>query len=158
MSWYKQSIRRVYKKIEKYILVLIMISYQSIPFEVRLIITQTSPKVWYIMVQVDPEIIDYSQSHKIQMQDLFTRKKEHNEITKYKLPNGQIHRNGDLPAAIYKSGALLWFQYGKRHRDGGKPAVIGDNSRNLEWWENGICINKSNKDLRILYFDQLMDK
>ena len=37
--------------------------------------------------------------------------------------NGPIHRDGDLPAIEYKTGAKFWYQYGKRHRENDLPAI-----------------------------------
>jgi hypothetical protein len=41
-----------------------------------------------------------------------------------------------LPA-VEAPGHLEWWRGGRLHRDGGLPAVAGDNFRVLEWWENG---------------------
>lgn len=48
--------------------------------------------------------------------------------------DGQVHRDGDLPALIGKSGIYGWYQHGKLHRDGGKPAYINGDFE--EYWIN----------------------
>ena len=53
---------------------------------------------------------------------------------------GQVHRDGDLPAIFYPaSGGEYFYQYGKLHRDGGLPAIVwGDGT--VEYWEHGVRI------------------
>lgn len=48
--------------------------------------------------------------------------------------NGLAHNDDDAPAVIYANGAKCWYQYGRRHREGG-PAVTLD--KDEEWWLNG---------------------
>lgn len=50
--------------------------------------------------------------------------------------NGQLHREGDLPAFEGKDGSKGWFLNGKRHREGDLPAVEYDDG-SKEWWVNG---------------------
>ena len=50
--------------------------------------------------------------------------------------NWNKHRDGDLPAIVYKDGSLIWFKNGKKHRDNGQPAVIFPDGHK-EWWFNG---------------------
>jgi hypothetical protein len=38
--------------------------------------------------------------------------------------DGKLHREHDLPAAIYSDGVRGWYQFGQLHRDHGKPARI----------------------------------
>lgn len=38
--------------------------------------------------------------------------------------NGEIHRDDDLPAIIYKDGTRAWYQNGVSRRDNNKPHVI----------------------------------
>ena len=50
--------------------------------------------------------------------------------------NGQYHRENDLPAIDWFNGTKSWWVNGLRHRDGGLPAV--ENANGLkEWWVNG---------------------
>lgn len=37
---------------------------------------------------------------------------------------GKLHRDGDLPAAIWPNGRQQWYKNGEIHREGDKPAVI----------------------------------
>lgn len=53
--------------------------------------------------------------------------------------NGLTHREGDLPAAIYKNGTVSYHKNGLIHRDNGFPAVIRTDGT-LEWFENGVEI------------------
>jgi hypothetical protein len=48
----------------------------------------------------------------------------------------KLHRDYDLPAAVwYGSGHLEWWYKGHRHREGGKPAIIRPDGR-VEYWIN----------------------
>ena len=57
--------------------------------------------------------------------------------------NGDIHRDNDLPARIYrdaKTGEINerhWYQNGMLHRDNDQPAIIDDDSSNL-YYINGV--------------------
>jgi hypothetical protein len=52
--------------------------------------------------------------------------------------NGVQHRDGDLPAVIWKTGgAEEWYRNGKRHRDGDLPAAIWAKGVQ-EWWVDGV--------------------
>lgn len=48
--------------------------------------------------------------------------------------NGVRHRNGDKPAII-GDGYLAWWVHGEQHRSNHLPAVIHDNGI-LEYWED----------------------
>ena len=48
---------------------------------------------------------------------------------------GKRHRDGGLPA-IESRSRREWFEYGKRHRDGGLPAVE-DEFKGDQWWVRG---------------------
>jgi hypothetical protein len=50
--------------------------------------------------------------------------------------NGQLHRNGDLPATEYLSGVKEWYINGKLHRENDLPAIVLG-SRGKEWYKNG---------------------
>jgi len=43
---------------------------------------------------------------------------------KWKLPNGDFHREGDLPAIEWTDGSREWWINGFKHRENNKPAVI----------------------------------
>lgn len=50
--------------------------------------------------------------------------------------NGQLHRDGDLPAVEFDDGRREWYCHGKLHRDGDQPAVEGiDGDRH--WYFHG---------------------
>ena len=50
---------------------------------------------------------------------------------------GKLHRDGDKPAGdIY--GVLTWYKHGLKHRDGDKPAIICTNGDKY-WFKNGEC-------------------
>ncbi len=61
--------------------------------------------------------------------------------------HGIIHRENDMPAIVEKDGTHLWFKNGRHHRDGGLPAVIYSVGRSLsaryEWWVNGSKTGES---------------
>lgn len=48
-----------------------------------------------------------------------------------------LHRDGDLPAVIWKDGSKHWWKNGSRHRDGNLPAIINNDGRIL-WYVNGL--------------------
>ena len=50
--------------------------------------------------------------------------------------DGNLHRDGGLPAVEQASGTKQWWVDGKRHRDGGLPAVERASGRK-EWWVDG---------------------
>lgn len=45
----------------------------------------------------------------------------------------------DRPTFIREDGSLEWFENGKRHRDGVKPAVIRADGYHAWWWQDGKC-------------------
>ena len=50
--------------------------------------------------------------------------------------NGKLHRDGDLPAIVWKNGGKEWYKNGKYHRDGDLPAIeYADGDK--YWWKNG---------------------
>jgi hypothetical protein len=55
--------------------------------------------------------------------------------TYYRL-NGQLHRDGDLPAIETPYGHGGWYRHGQIHRDDDRPALIDGISK--EWYQNGI--------------------
>jgi len=50
--------------------------------------------------------------------------------------DGQLHRDGDLPAVVYPNGDQYWCQHGKPHRDGDQPAVVRADG-NQKWYQHG---------------------
>jgi hypothetical protein len=52
--------------------------------------------------------------------------------------NGQLHRDGGLPAVKRANGYKAWWVNGKLHREGGLPAVEWANGRK-EWYVDGKC-------------------
>ena len=57
----------------------------------------------------------------------------------WKNSEGQIHRDGDLPAIIESDGYCAWYQNGLRHRDNNLPAVIWPDNF-CDWYIHGVCI------------------
>ncbi len=57
-----------------------------------------------------------------QIEDHYTMKTEMSWYTIYTFC-GHFHRNGDLPAVIWKDGTQKWYRYNKPYRDGGLPAI-----------------------------------
>ena len=51
--------------------------------------------------------------------------------------NGNLHRDYDLPAIEYSSGAKFWYQEGDLHREGDLPAIIYGNDIK-EWRQRGL--------------------
>lgn len=54
---------------------------------------------------------------------------------------GLSHRDNDMPAVIYGSGRLEWWQHGKYHRDHG-PAIINDDGSE-EYWKKGKFVRQT---------------
>ena len=50
--------------------------------------------------------------------------------------NNREHRDGDLPAVVWKHGSQAWYQHGELHRDNGLPAIITAAGTML-WYEHG---------------------
>lgn len=48
----------------------------------------------------------------------------------------ELHRENDLPAAIYNNNAKAWYYYGKLHRENDLPAIIQSNGDKL-WYYHG---------------------
>jgi hypothetical protein len=67
----------------------------------------------------------------------------------YWFKNGKIHRDNDLPAAIYSNGDQCWYKNGKKHRDNDLPAEIYANGYQF-WYKNGL-IHRDN-DLPAVIF------
>jgi hypothetical protein len=42
----------------------------------------------------------------------------------YWYKEGEVHRDGDLPAIILSNGDQYWYKEGEVHRDGDLPAII----------------------------------
>ena len=51
---------------------------------------------------------------------------------------GKRHREGGQPALISVHGTLFWYKEGKRHREGDQPAVINANG-DQGWYKEGKC-------------------
>lgn len=60
------------------------------------------------------------------------------------LKNNELHRDGDLPALILKTGAKFWYKNGLEHRDNDNPSEVYSNG-DLSWWENGKHIKSVKK-------------
>jgi hypothetical protein len=127
-------------------------NYYDLPFEIIQRIAQISPAVWWRLVQVDTRL---AQINIAQIQDIFTIKVDDGFKIQYLLPNGQLHRNNDLPAYIIGNNTVkiltyskvnqyvpiisIWYKYGVKHRDS-KPAVIYGCGI-VEYWVHGIEYN-----------------
>lgn len=63
--------------------------------------------------------------------------------------NGNIHRNGDLPAIVQGDDTIIqeWWKHGKRHRRGDLPAIEFRIKHFIhsEWWERGVCHRDDDK-------------
>ena len=42
----------------------------------------------------------------------------------WKDEHGRLHRDGDLPAILFYTGAQVWYRHGELHRDGGLPTHV----------------------------------
>lgn len=55
--------------------------------------------------------------------------------------NNKLHRDNDLPSAIYHDGRKEWYKHGKLHREQ-LPAVIYSNGRESYFKEGKLYIKK----------------
>ena len=55
--------------------------------------------------------------------------------------NGKRHREGGLPAIEFGNGSKWWYVNGKLHRDNDLPAIEYANGTK-QWWVMGIDITK----------------
>jgi len=67
--------------------------------------------------------------------------------------NGQLHREGDLPAIIYGNGSKFWLKNDQSHREGDEPAYIHANG-SKRWYKNGL--EYDNFNLTNLFYLQLL--
>jgi hypothetical protein len=113
-----------------------MFTITNLAFEIIKIIVQESPDLWFNLVQTCSIFNKYlCIDNLVELQDWFTIIKSNYYETMYKLPNGQLHRNYDLPAVVYSNGTMCWYQYGVPCRSNDKPAVVLENTR--IWFVNG---------------------
>ena len=52
-----------------------------------------------------------------------------------------IHRDYDLPAVVEDHGIRMWYQHGKLHRGGDRPAYIANPDTDFElkiWFDHGV--------------------
>ena len=54
--------------------------------------------------------------------------------------NGLLHRDGNLPAIEFKNGTKEWWKNGKRHRSKGFPAIVRGNIWRTTHRVNGPAI------------------
>ena len=50
--------------------------------------------------------------------------------------HGELHRDFDLPAAIWEDGSRFWFHHGKQHREFNRPAEVRPNGSRM-WYHYG---------------------
>jgi len=81
---------------------------------------KSEEEMWSRLQEPAPEIDEYG--------DKYWRNKD-----------GELHRENDMPAVIWKNGAKHWYTNGKCHRDNDMPAIIfADGDK--EWWINNEFI------------------
>jgi hypothetical protein len=85
-------------------------------------------KVWYIRGQI---LSEEEFNEKVKMIPI---KKEFDDRIEYRLPNGKLHREGDLPAIEWRNGDKSYRIHGELHREDG-PAIYSNGHK--EWWVNG---------------------
>jgi hypothetical protein len=110
---------------------------QSLPTEITHLIASRAQEVWYQISQYDPAFRQYAYSNagRKEFLQLFTRAEKDNEKTQYKI-FGILHRDNDLPAAIWADGTQHWYKNGQKHRDNDLPAEIWDDGTQ-HWYKNG---------------------
>jgi hypothetical protein len=122
------------------------VTYNSLPFEILMLISRYSPATWWDLVRADPRVSRYASIHiniKAVKHSFTTLVVEHVKCTSgksetrvvYRLPNSVIHSDGS-PAIIYQCGLVKWYQNGKLHSDTG-PA-IHHRGYISKWYQNGV--------------------
>ena len=68
--------------------------------------------------------------------------------------NGELHRDGDLPAVIWHHGSKEWYRYGKRHRDHGPamitPTILDPNVMLECWYKNGDIVRTKDRNYKYI--------
>jgi hypothetical protein len=59
--------------------------------------------------------------------------------------NGTLHRDGDKPAVIGNDGTMGWYKNGALHREGDNPAIISEINNLKVWAKNGFISREENK-------------
>ena len=102
-------------------------------------IAERSPELWSLISKTVPFVGRYSLNKYVQsrMKEKFTVITYNKQFdrTTYRLPNGKLHREGDLPADYNKYYEAYWID-GKQHRDNDKPAYITNDGYSA-WWNRG---------------------
>ena len=75
----------------------------------------------------------------------------HKEFDDYNIEYSRLHREGDLPAIIWKDGSKSWCKNGQPHRDGDLPAIIHENE-SKHWYKNGQ-LHREGDEPAIIYAD-----
>ncbi len=81
----------------------------------------------------------------------YTTKNEIHDKTWYMFC-GRLHRDNDLPAAIYPDGAQVWYQHGKVHRDNDLPAIIWADG--TQYWYQHDKLHRDNDLPAVIYADE----
>jgi hypothetical protein len=95
----------------------------------------------YKLVPANPEKLKYY--------DKLSSKLEYTGSLIFRNAKGEIHRDGDKPAAILADGSQYWYRDGERHRDGDKPAIILANGSQY-WYKDGKLHRDGDKPAAIL--------
>ena len=104
----------------------------SLPTEIWQIIMLSNPSNYYALALTCRSFrVDVSTAKSAMTTILIA-----NDKTEYRLPNGWLHRDDDLPAEIWVDGTQFWYRDGKRHRDNDLPAEIRADGSQL-WYRDG---------------------
>ena len=109
-----------------------------LPLEIWLVITRMDAATYWVAVRVCRCLGPKSPTELDQLMDKFTRPVKYSwpRSIKFCLPNGKVHRGGDLPAVTYADGTQRWYRNGQLYRDGDLPAIIyADGAR--RWYRDG---------------------
>lgn len=113
-----------------------IIVFYSCCNEFQTILEQLSTHKGFVVqskVILSQEIIDWFQNQNIKLKllDEYCLMRD----THHWFRNGELHRDGDLPAKIYSDGSCQWYRNGLLHRDNDLPAI--NNHIFQVWYQNG---------------------
>lgn len=112
-------------------------SLSTLLLDIKIYISLLDPDTYYHLYSYDPEFSQYAKTHsaikqyKLQFNTPITNKYG---TQMYMLFN-KLHREDDLPAAIYLDGSCSYFYNGRLHRDSDLPAITYQSR--LEYYKHG---------------------
>jgi len=82
------------------------------------------------------------------LKERFTRRTLGQPV-KYVLPDGQLHRENDLPAVIWSNGLQFWYYNDLLHRENDQPAIMHHDG-SQSWYYNDK-LHRENDQPAVVY-------